>query len=80
MGGESRETEKKEKTCGHWQSVDNAGQEEGGWDGGGYGGINGNERRVDTGWWVHSTVYRWSVVELCTWTCIILFTSVTPVN
>ena len=33
----------------------------------GYGGINGDGRRLDLGWWTHSTVHRWCVVELCTW-------------
>ena len=48
--------------------------------GGGYAGINGDGRRLDLGWWTHNIVCRWCVVELCTWNCIILLTSVTPIK
>ena len=30
-------------------------------------GVNGDGRILDLGWWTHSTVYRWCVVGLCTW-------------
>ena len=35
--------------------------------GGGYGGLNGDGRRLDLGWWTHSTIYRWCVIELYAW-------------
>ena len=33
----------------------------------GIGGINGDGRRPNLGWWIHNIVYRWRIVELCTW-------------
>ena len=35
--------------------------------GGGYGGINGDGRRLDLGCWARNTVYRLHVVESCAW-------------
>ena len=33
----------------------------------GKGGINGDSRRVDLGWWTHNTTYRWCIIESYTW-------------
>ena len=33
----------------------------------GIGGINGDGQRLDLRWGTHNTVYRWCVVEFCSW-------------
>ena len=35
--------------------------------GGGTGGMNGDGRGLDLGWWTQNTVCRWCVVKSCTW-------------
>lgn len=41
--------------------------------------MNGDGEKPDLGWWMHSTVYRY-VVKCVPETCIILLTTVTPIN
>ena len=48
--------------------------------GGCYGGINGNGQRLDLGYWIYSTVYRWCVVEMCAWNLYNFLTCITPIN
>ena len=33
----------------------------------GKGGINGDGQRLGWGWWTHSTLYKWSIIELYHW-------------
>ena len=57
----------KEETHGQGQQSRDCWEKAGWGEMGEYGGINGDGRRLDLGWGTHNTVYRWWVVELCTW-------------
>ena len=43
-------------------------------------GINGDRRSFDFGWWTHSIIYRWCVIELYTWNLYNFINNITPIN
>ena len=46
----------------------------------GNGGVNGDGRRLDLGWWAHNALYRWCIIELYTWNLYNFLTNVTTIN